>query len=989
MVGFFKKYRQMKKSITLLASLFIFSLNIAQAQHSIARQWNEKVLDAIRGDFARPTVHARNLFHTSMAMYDAWAAYDTLADTYLLGKTVHGYTCPFDGVPVPTDVEAARREAISFGVYRLLRHRFLTSPSAFELFTDIDFFMASLGYDTDNTSVDYPSGDPAALGNYIAQQIINYGLQDGSNEQFGYQNLYYEPVNPPLIMAQPGNPDIIDMNRWQPLTLDIFIDQSGNPIPFNTPDFLSPEWGQVTPFSLKEEEATTYTRDFFDYIVYHDPGPPAYLDTTMTGGVSEEYKWGYTLVAVWSSHLHPSDSVMWDISPGSIGNIDVSQYPTDIAGLRNFYNLMEGGDPGLGHDLNPATGQPYEPQIVPRADYARVLAEFWADGPDSETPPGHWFTILNYVNDNPLLVKKFGGQGPVLNNLEWDVKSYLMLGGGMHDVAIASWGIKGWYDYIRPVSAIRGMAEFGQSSDPNLPSYHPGGIHLVPGVVEVVMPGDPLQGASGEHVGKIKLKAWRGPDYIADPLTDDAGVGWILAENWWPYQRPSFVTPPFAGYVSGHSTYSRAAAEILTALTGDPFFPGGMGEFHCPKNEFLVFEDGPSVDLTLQWATYRDASDQCSLSRIWGGIHPPVDDMPGRLIGIKIGLEAFDKAEKIFYKDHDNDGFLNSVDCNDYNPAIYPGAVEICDEADNNCDGEIDEGFPLNTYFLDFDNDGYGDINAQFFTCLNSPPTGYVTQPGDCDDTNPDINPDMAEMCDGLDNDCNGLVDDALTTYTYYFDADGDGFGNAAFSLDTCLATPVPGYADNAMDCDDTNPAINPDMAEMCDGIDNDCNGLVDDGLTVFTYYKDNDGDLFGDPAISLDTCGALDPNLGFVLNGFDCDDSNPDINPLASEIADSLDNDCNGLVDDGVTSVNESAQNPVRLFPNPTNGLMTVEYGFAETLSISIFYPDGRKALARKVDFTNGFAQLDLMDLLPGIYYLMATDQNSTRHFVKKIVRM
>ena len=103
------------------------------------------------------------------------------------------------------------------------------------------------------------------------------------------------------------------------------------------------------------------------------------------------------------------------------------------------------------------------------------------------------------------------------------------------------------------------------------------------------------------------------------------------------YQRPTFVTPPFAGYVSGHSTYSRAAAEVLTLLTGDEYFPGGVGEFKAPMNEFLVFEEGPSVDVTLQWATYRDASDQTSLSRIWGGIHPPADDIPGRKMGIEIG----------------------------------------------------------------------------------------------------------------------------------------------------------------------------------------------------------------------------------------------------------------------------------------------------------------------------------------------------------------
>jgi hypothetical protein len=160
--------------------------------------------------------------------------------------------------------------------------------------------------------------------------------------------------------------------------------------------------------------------------------------------------------------------------------------------------------------------------------------------------------------------------------------------------------------------------------------------------------GDALAGANGENVGKIKLYTWIGPQYINDPAVDVAGVDWILAEDWWPYQRPTFVTHPFAGYTSGHSTYSRAAAEVLTYVTGDAFFPGGLGEFPAPQNAFLVFEEGPSVDVTLQWATYRDAADQCSLSRIWGGIHPPQDDIPGRLVGRKIGIDASAHAEKYF-----------------------------------------------------------------------------------------------------------------------------------------------------------------------------------------------------------------------------------------------------------------------------------------------------------------------------------------------------
>ena len=310
--------------------------------------------------------------------------------------------------------------------------------------------------------------------------------------------------------------------------------------------------------------------------------------------------------------------------------------------------MLEGGDASQGHPLNPHTGQPYEEQWVPRADYARVVAEFWADGPSTETPPGHWFSILNYVSDHPLFEKRFRGEGSILDDLEWDVKAYFALGGAMHDAAVTAWGIKCWYDYVRPISAIRWLAKQGQCSDPDLSSYDPAGMMLIDGYIELVQAGDPLAGEDGKHIGKIKLKAWRGPAYVADPATDLAGVGWILAENWWPYQRSNFVTPPFAGYVSGHSTFSSAAAEILTLLTGDPFFPGGLGEFRAERNSFLVFEEGPSVDVVLQWATYRDASDQSSLSRMWGGIHPPADDIPARLIGTRIGEDAFALAEGYF-----------------------------------------------------------------------------------------------------------------------------------------------------------------------------------------------------------------------------------------------------------------------------------------------------------------------------------------------------
>ncbi|MEL7194891.1 MAG: vanadium-dependent haloperoxidase [Bacteroidota bacterium] len=639
---------QMIKRLGGITSLlFLLNLSFLQAQtdHSVARQWNEVLLEAIRMDFARPTVHARNLYHISTAMYDAWAAYEEDAQPFFLGNEVGGVIFPFGEIDpsLVGDKQAMQEEAISYAAYRLIIHRFLSETRGIGTLVNAAQLMESLGYDTAYYKVDYQSGRGAALGNYLAAQIISFGLKDGSNEANDYANKYYQPVNPPTEIENFGIWGISDPNRWQPLAFEFFIDQSGN-MGGSVPDFLSPEWGNVLPFAMTEADRVVREREGDAYQVYHDPGPPPYLSFEGGPGM-DNYRWGFTLVLKWSRHLSPDDGVMWDISPASIGNISPEDFPDKFEDYPSFYKEEEGGDIGLGHDLNPVTGQPYEPNLVPRGDYTRVLAEFWADGPDSETPPGHWFTILNYVNDHPMLEKRFEGQGPVLDDLEWDVKSYFALGGAMHDAAIAAWSVKGYYDYVRPVTAIRFMSDIGQASEVDSPFYHPSGLKLEPGFTELVRDGDSIKEVFPWIDFLMKSYVWRGPGQIPNPSVDEAGVGWINTNGWWPYQRPTFITPPFAGYVSGHSTYSRAAAEVLTRLTGDPFFPGGMGVFKAEQNRFLVFEEGPSVDVNLQWATYRDASDQCSLSRIWGGIHPPADDIPGRKMGIVVGNRAFDKAK--------------------------------------------------------------------------------------------------------------------------------------------------------------------------------------------------------------------------------------------------------------------------------------------------------------------------------------------------------
>ena len=642
-------------------------------ESTVARQWNEALLEAIRGDFARPTVHARNLFHCSVALFDAFAAYDQLDTTLFLGREWQEYNCPLDTalLSVPQGdlaIQDAQEMAMSHAAYRLLTHRFADSPSAAESLDLFEELMVDLGYDVTNVSTDYAQG-AAELGNYIGGQLIAFGLQDGSNEANDYANQVYSASNADLELAGSGNDDLTNPNAWQPLSIPVFIDQSGNVLS-ETPDFLGAEWGQVKPFSLADSVKEMKVRDGQEWPLYLDCGtPPLFGEGEAVGEIADGYAWGFALVGLWSEHLDPADGVMIDIDPGHLGNLGITG-PESFESMDTFYNWTEGGDFSTGHASNPQTGLPYEANQVLRGDYTRVLAEFWADGPESETPPGHWFVLLNGAMDHPDFTTKWKGAGEELDALRYTVRAYLTLGGAMHDAAIAAWAHKGFYDYIRPVSALRYMASLGQRSDSTLDSYHPGGVPLVAGRIEVIESGDPL--AAGGHEGDIKIKAWLGPDAIINPAWDEAGVGWMLCEEWWPYQRPSFVTPPFAGYVSGHSTFSRAAAEILTSITGDAYFPGGMGVFSVTQNQFLVFEDGPSESLDLQWATYRDASDQCSLSRIWGGIHPPADDFPGRQLGLELASMALIRAERQFgvsdwvswtcTLDLDSDGVIGATD---------------------------------------------------------------------------------------------------------------------------------------------------------------------------------------------------------------------------------------------------------------------------------------------------------------------------------------
>jgi len=241
--------------------------------------------------------------------------------------------------------------------------------------------------------------------------------------------------------------------------------------------------------------------------------------------------------------------------------------------------------------------------------------------------------------------------------------------------------------------------------------------------------------------------------------------------------------------------------------------------------------------------------------------------------------------------DVDQDGYGQDEDCDDEDSSIHPGAEEVCDGLDNDCDGAIDEDLG-ETWYADADGDGYGDPTSALDAC--EAPSGHVSDATDCDDADPETHPDAPERCDGIDNDCDGTVDEDLTE-VWYLDADGDGFGDPGVSIDSC--DPGEGWValDLATDCDDGDPAVNPAAIEECNGVDDDCDGAVDEELEAL-WYADADGDGFGDPASEVYGC---EPAAGYTADAGDCDDANSDIHPDAQEICDTLDNDCDGSVDD------------------------------------------------------------------------------------------
>ena len=482
--------------------------------------WNDQLLDTIRAYPAQtgPTITARALGVLHTATYDAWAAYDPTAKV----------TRP-DG---PAQQQATsntlpnKNEAISYAAYRVLNDLF--PPGSFPstgVYQTPDMLLTSLGYNPANTT---PAGStdtaatPAGVGNLAAKAVLDFRHADGSN-QLG--NDPKGTVGVPYSDTtgyKPANDwnKVNDPWRWQPLCVLTATGVTNNLPPVRDPsatscpdttspstsDYtlqkaLTPQWGNVTPFS-------TVLAPQLPYMV---PGPPKNSD----------------------------------------GTYSTTDIPTALADTSNL------------------------------SDASKAKAEYWADGPRTEFPPGHMAVFTQF------LCRKFG------NNLDSDTKQFFMLGNAMMDASIASWWQKYKYDLVRPVTAIR---EYYKNN--------PDGI-----------------------------TSWLGPN---------KGFGKVPSQQWMPFQALTVVTPAFPEYVSGHSTFSAAGATLLSMANGGDTFGGSIT---IKAHSLKIESSTPATDVKLSWPTFTDATNEAGMSRRYGGIHFYSGDIHGRAVGRQVAQYVYSQAQ--------------------------------------------------------------------------------------------------------------------------------------------------------------------------------------------------------------------------------------------------------------------------------------------------------------------------------------------------------
>lgn len=459
-------------------------------------EWNNILLEAIRAvgklpstsldrDRGGPPQVARSISIVHTTIYDAWCAYDSVA------KPVHRTT---PRKPVPQHTEANRRKAISQAAYRTLIDQF--PPSIFDpVFKTAYESMLAKQLAKEGIVIGGPTPPPVDVGNQAADDVLAFRHSDNSNQSGLYADTTgYAPVNRPMSVLLPADPDAIDFpGRWQPLS---YLNSDHE---LKTPKFICPHWQHVKPFALTSGDQC------------RPPTAPQ--------------------------------------PPLSQGFLDQARHVIDI-----------------------------QARLTPEQ---KVMAEYWADGPNSELPPGHWTEFAAFVVERDNL------------DVNQSVKLFFALSNAVFDASIATWDAKVAFDYVRPVTAIRHMFR-----------------------------------------GK-RILAWGGAG---------KGTQEITGEFWKPFQVPTFPTPPFAEFTSGHSGFSMAAATILKTFTNSDTF----GFYYSQDVPLKADPTEPVTDIVLHWPTFTAAAREAGESRLYGGIHFYEGNVVGLDLGEKVGNGAYAKAKDLW-----------------------------------------------------------------------------------------------------------------------------------------------------------------------------------------------------------------------------------------------------------------------------------------------------------------------------------------------------
>ncbi len=510
---------------------------------SLVAQWNELALDAVRAGKAKPTLTAYQLFMVSTAMYDAMTAYTKTPAPFALAESLKR--------PQEEMTLSARREAISQAAYKALVFLFPAYENRYGYFHG---YLTSLGYKpvSGNGNNVASTAHPSGLGWHAVAAYINERRYDGSNFLHGFKEgsslVYpdpYSPVNSPDPIADAGEFGAdFNPNRWQPLRVPngTVIDSENKPI--------------------------------IDRLNIDSFGDQGFLSPHW-GGVTP-------FALSHGAQLRPSPPPIYGSDEPYTDALGVESTGTQSY-VRQIDDVIS-----FSANLN---------------DREKIIAEFWADGPRTESPPGHWNQLAHGVIERDKL-----------NTID-SVKLFFALNAALLDASISTWEAKRFYDYVRPASAIRWYYQ------------------------------------------NKSITAWGGPNQ---------GARTIQGETWSPYQKLDFVTPPFPEYVSGHSTFSRASAEILIRFTGSNQFYDGVtrtiqdvngdgerdvfGEFIAPAGSFFI-EEGPAHPVVLRWNTFLEAANEAGISRLYGGIHIQDGDLRGRELGEKVGALVYDTVEAYFSGD--------------------------------------------------------------------------------------------------------------------------------------------------------------------------------------------------------------------------------------------------------------------------------------------------------------------------------------------------